>query len=397
MAQQLIFFFLLLPIIVHADVVYKKLDKLDFFGRPLVSVSIENGIETGDSIELTRVLNEINQNNYRLKEDSIFLNSTGGNVFEAREMGHQIRKHHLATQIKYEHECASACSLIFIAGSCRMAHGYIGLHRGSTNYQYKTHKEFKSFYNREQDTKDYILEMSPLNAFHDITYSTPNWDMWWLTDFQKLGYGLMVTDPQESEYFQEVVSRKIAAPKEFLLDNIRNKKNQLQDNVSWYEKRVLKKDPLMQYPSCTEQMFLHLLEEYSVGTDNWDEQFQLYKSWQGYMTKEDKMGKYQTFYVKEIPHKVGVSYFWTIDYYLKNKKEITYKEVTTYEKPTQWNDPDGVKITQGGKVATRIRTEPNNGRISNGWTLDENDSKGKVKIEVFVNDQLIQTFNSEIK
>ena len=66
MAQQLIFFFLLLPIIVHADVVYKKLDKLDFFGRPLVSVSIENGIETGDSIELTRVLYEITKNNYRL-------------------------------------------------------------------------------------------------------------------------------------------------------------------------------------------------------------------------------------------------------------------------------------------------------------------------------------------
>ena len=35
MAQQLIYFFLLLPIIFNADVVYKKLDKLDFFRRPL--------------------------------------------------------------------------------------------------------------------------------------------------------------------------------------------------------------------------------------------------------------------------------------------------------------------------------------------------------------------------
>ena len=397
MAQKLIFLFLLFPLFSQADVIYKKLDKLDFFNRPMVSVTITDYIKSGDANELMKVLNEINQNNYRLKDDSIFLKSRGGNVAEAKQMGHLIRKHHLATKVNYEDECVSACTIVFIAGSCRMAHGYIGIHRGSVDYQYKTFKEFNQFYKAEQHTKDYILEMSPLLAFQDLTYATPNWDMWWLSDYQKRGYGLMVSDPKESEYFQEVVSRKIAAPKNFLMDDLTDKKYKLYEKVSWYEEKILKKNPLMQYPSCTEQLFLHLLEEYPIGNDKWDEQFELYKSWQGYMTKNDGKDQLKTFYVTDIPFAPGVTYFWTIDYFLKNKKEITYKEVTTYEKPTKWSDPDGVKISHNGRVATRIRTELNNGRISNGWTLDENDSKGKVKVEVFVDDQLVQTFHSVIK
>ena len=397
MVKKLILILCLLPLAVQADVVYKKLDKLDFFQRPLVSVTIENYIVPGDYDELVRVLNEINQNNYRLKDDSVYLNSGGGLSSEAKQMGHLIRKHHIATKVKYDDECASACTLILIAGSCRMALGYVGLHRGIVHYQYKTFEEFNRLYKGEDHTRDYILEMSPLFAFRDITYNTPNWDMWWLTDLQKLGYGLMVSDPKESEYYQEVVSRKIAAPKEFLMDDVRQKKNQLEDNVTWYEENILKKNPLMQYPSCTEQLFLHLMEEYPVGTDKWDEQFELYKSWQGYMTEGDETSKPQIFYVTETPYKPGNSYFWTIDYFLKNKKEITYKEVTTYENPTNWSDPDGVTVSEGGRVATRIRTEPNTGRISNAWSLDENDSRGKVKVDVYVDDQLIQTFHSEVK
>jgi hypothetical protein len=397
MVKKIIFILCLLPLAVHADVIYKKLDRLDFFQRPLVTVTIENGIEPGDYDELARALNDINQNNYRLKDDSIYLNSGGGLAYEAKQMGHLIRKHHISTKVKHDDECASACTLILIAGSCRMALGYVGLHRGIVHYQYKTFEEFNRLYKGEDHTKDYILEMSPLFAFRDITYNTPNWDMWWLTDLQKLGYGLMTSDPKESEYYQEVVSRKIAAPKEFLMNDVRQKKNQLEDNVTWYERNILKKTPLMQYPSCTEQLFLHLMEEYPVGTDKWDEQFELYKSWQGYMTEGDGTGKPQIFYVTETPYKPGNSYFWTIDYFLKNKKEITYKEVTTYEKPTKWSDPDGVTVSEGGRVATRIRTEPNNGRISNAWSLDENDSRGKVKVDVYVEDQLIKTFNFEVK
>ena len=61
----------------YADVIYEKLDEYDYSNRQYISVSIINEIKTGDSEKLRSILNEINQNNYRLKEDSVYLNSIG--------------------------------------------------------------------------------------------------------------------------------------------------------------------------------------------------------------------------------------------------------------------------------------------------------------------------------
>ena len=393
MRVLLYFILFLFSYALHADVIYEKLQELDFFSKPVVRISITGEIKSGDYADLAKYLNEVNQNNYRVKEDSIILKSSGGNIQEAIDIGHLIRKHHLATKVNHDDECISACGLIFIAGSCRMAQGFIGLHRSVVNAPFDNYEELIKYHSlSEKNVKTYIDEMGAHNLYKDIIYNTPNWDVWWLSDLQKMAYGLMVTEHKESYYFQEVVSRKIAAPKQFLLDDVYNKKIDKENAVTWYEKKILKKNPLMEYPSCTEQMFLHLLEEYPIGTDKWDEEIQIYKSWQGYMTKPDKDEKFQTYYVGEIPYQEGISYFWTLDYFLKGKKELTYKEVTTYDKPTTWSDIDGVTVTKGGRVATRIRTVPNDGRVFNSWTLDKNDPKGNIKVEIFINEKLVKEF-----
>ena len=113
----------------HADVVYEKLDEKDYAGRQYVTVTINNSIQDGDYETLKDVLNEINQNNYRLKEDSIYLNSQGGLVEEAKLMGHIIRKNHHATKVNKEAYCNSACIFLLVSGSCRMAEGDVGMHR----------------------------------------------------------------------------------------------------------------------------------------------------------------------------------------------------------------------------------------------------------------------------
>jgi len=393
MRVLLYFILFLFSYALHADVIYEKLQELDFFSKPVVRISITGEIKSGDYADLAKYLNEVNQNNYRVKEDSIILKSSGGNIQEAIDIGHLIRKHHLATKINHDDECISACGLIFIAGSCRMAQGFIGLHRSVVNAPFDNYEELIKYHSlSEKNVKTYIDEMGAHNLYKDIIYNTPNWDVWWLSDLQKMAYGLMVTEHKESYYFQEVVSRKIAAPKQFLLDDVYNKKIDKENAVTWYEKKILKKNPLMEYPSCTEQMFLHLLEEYPIGTDKWDEEIQIYKSWQGYMTKPDKDEKFQTYYVGEIPYQEGISYFWTLDYFLKGKKELTYKEVTTYDKPTTWSDGEGVTVTKSGRVATRIRTVPNDGRVFNSWTLDKNDPKGNIKVEIFIDEKLVKEF-----
>jgi len=393
MRVLLYFILFLFSYALHADVIYEKLQELDFFSKPVVRISITGEIKSGDYADLAKYLNEVNQNNYRVKEDSIILKSSGGNIQEAIDIGHLIRKHHLATKVNHDDECISACGLIFIAGSCRMAQGFIGLHRSVVNAPFDNYEELIKYHSlSEKNVKTYIDEMGAHNLYKDIIYNTPNWDVWWLSDLQKMAYGLMVTEHKESYYFQEVVSRKIAAPKQFLLDDVYNKKIDKENAVTWYEKKILKKNPLMEYPSCSEQMFLHLLEEYPIGTDKWDEEIQIYKSWQGYMTKPDKDEKFQTYYVGEIPYQEGISYFWTLDYFLKGKKELTYKEVTTYDKPTTWSDGEGVTVTKSGRVATRIRTVPNDGRVFNSWTLDKNDPKGNIKVEIFIDEKLVKEF-----
>ena len=398
MRVLLYFILFLFSYTLHADVIYEKLQELDFFSKPVVRISITGEIKSGDYADLAKYLNEVNQNNYRVKEDSIILKSSGGNIQEAIDIGHLIRKHHLATKVNHDDECISACGLIFIAGSCRMAQGFIGLHRSVVNAPFDNYEELIKYHSlSEKNVKTYIDEMGAHNLYKDIIYNTPNWDVWWLSDLQKMAYGLMVTEHKESYYFQEVVSRKIAAPKQFLLDDVYNKKIDKENAVTWYEKKILKKNPLMEYPSCSEQMFLHLLEEYPIGTDKWDEEIQIYKSWQGYMTKPDKDEKFQTYYVGEIPYQEGISYFWTLDYFLKGKKELTYKEVTTYDKPTTWSDSEGVTVTKSGRVATRIRTVPNDGRVFNSWTLDKNDPKGNIKVEIFIDNKLLKVFSYTIK
>ena len=101
----------------YADVVYEKLDEKDYSDRQYVFVSIINEIETGDAEQLRNILNEINQNNYRLKEDSIYLNSIGGSINEAKNMGHLIRQHHVATKVNENDTCESACVFILVSGS----------------------------------------------------------------------------------------------------------------------------------------------------------------------------------------------------------------------------------------------------------------------------------------
>ena len=126
--MRLIFIIILLNLSLSsfADVIFEKINKYDKFGREYVTVTIKGSIEAEDYLELKKVLNDINHNNYRLKEDSIFLDSIGGLIYEAKQMGNLIRKHHHATKVAEDAYCESACIFLLVSGSCRMALGGVG-------------------------------------------------------------------------------------------------------------------------------------------------------------------------------------------------------------------------------------------------------------------------------
>ena len=64
MRVSLYFILFLFSYALHADVIYEKLQELDFFGKPVVRISITGEIKSGDYADLAKYLNEVNQNNF---------------------------------------------------------------------------------------------------------------------------------------------------------------------------------------------------------------------------------------------------------------------------------------------------------------------------------------------
>jgi len=394
-------FFILLCLsfsqIVYSDVIYEKLNKYDKFGREFVTVTIKGGIEAEDYLELKRVLNDINHNNYRLKEDSIFLDSVGGLIYEAKQMGNLIRKHHHATKVAEDAYCESACIFLLVSGSCRMALGGVGIHRAHSETNFKDISEMRWYLDADKYDGEYLEKMGTSRALFDHIRTIPSWDMRYLSDETKHKSGLFSTPRDEANYWREIVSRKIAAPKSFLLEALTDKRVELANSLSWYQRKILKKESYYLHPTCTEQMHLDQLEKYPVGTDKWDEQFELYDAFSGY-NRKDKNGQFQTYYNKQVPLANDVGHFWTIEFFKKGAKEITYREETILSKPTEWDNGDeAVTIDMSGKRASRTVTVPNTGTIMNGWVLDpEKDPTGPMTVKVFVDDKLVKIFDYEI-
>ena len=116
-------FLFLLPNFLCAEVIYEKLGFTDIEGREVVSLRIDGGIELDDEIIFDEALADINQNNYRVQFDSVILNSPGGAIYSAKQIGKLIRGNHLSTWVMPHDECSSACVLILQAGVCKMANG----------------------------------------------------------------------------------------------------------------------------------------------------------------------------------------------------------------------------------------------------------------------------------
>lgn len=381
-----------------ADVFYEKINKYDKFDREYVMVTIKNEIQAGDYLELKKVLNDINHNNYRIKEDSIFLNSIGGLVYEAKQMGNLIRKYHYATKVAEDAYCESACIFLLVSGSCRMALGGVGIHRAHSENNFKDISEMRWYLEADKSDGEYLEKMGTSRALNDHIRTVPSWDMRYLSDETKHKAGLFSTPRDEANYWREIVSRKIAAPKSFLLAALTEKRVELANSLSWYQRKVLKKESYFLHPTCTEQMHLDQLEKYPVGTDKWDEQFELYDAWSGY-NKIDNNGQIQTYYNNQVPLADGVGHFWTIEFFKKGAKEITYREETTLSKPTEWdNGDDAVSIEMNGRRASRTVTVPNTGTIMNGWTLDpKKDPAGPMTVKIYVDKKLVKVFSYTIK
>ncbi len=117
------------------------------------------------------------------------------------------------------------------------------------------------------------------------------------------------------------------------------------------------------------------------------------------LKRVDTKGNVTILETKTIPLQEGNAYGWRIK--LKEYKgEVKWREVLRLPKPPEtWGTDNGenFSISADGTTSITRRTQSApDGVIENFWTIAPGDPLGKYKIEVYVDDRLINTFEFEV-
>lgn len=113
----------------------------------------------------------------------------------------------------------------------------------------------------------------------------------------------------------------------------------------------------------------------------------------------DSQGKANFFPTSKVPLKQGDAYGWRIK--LQNYQgKVKWREVLSLPKaPETWATPEkdeNFSLSKDGTTAMTKRTQTSkNGVIENYWKIAPGDPLGKHKIEVYIDNRLIATFEFE--
>ncbi|MFN6486484.1 MULTISPECIES: hypothetical protein [unclassified Nostoc] len=117
------------------------------------------------------------------------------------------------------------------------------------------------------------------------------------------------------------------------------------------------------------------------------------------LKRVDSQGNVTIFQTKRVPLQEGNTYGWRIK--LKNYQgEVKWREVLHLPKPPEtWGTDNGedFSISADGTTSITRRTQSApEGVIENFWTIAPGDPVGKHRIEVYIDDRLIGTFEFEL-
>jgi hypothetical protein len=117
------------------------------------------------------------------------------------------------------------------------------------------------------------------------------------------------------------------------------------------------------------------------------------------LKRVDSKGNVTIFRTTRVPLQQGNAYGWRIK--LKDYQgEVKWREVLHLPKPPEtWGTDNGedFSISADGTTSITRRTQsPLDGVIENFWTIAPGDPVGKHRIEVYIDDRLISTFDFEI-
>ena len=133
---------------------------------------------------------------------TVVLESEGGRIAEALRMAEIIKRNGLETRV--ESECASACTLLLLAGKDRSAHRFaqIGFHQ--PDFPGVTEAEREQFI--DSNRQDYV-EAGIKPSFLDRAMSTPPSEMWYPTHAELVEAGVLTAEEFTVDSSQADVAR----------------------------------------------------------------------------------------------------------------------------------------------------------------------------------------------
>ncbi|MCG6856830.1 MAG: hypothetical protein LJE67_02045 [Salaquimonas sp.] len=125
---------------------------------------------------------------------SLVLNSTGGNIYEARGVARLVREHGLDTHI--DGECSSACTIIFISGKTRTmaAAARLGFHQyrlDTTAYVHNTYIPNVDIAAEQERDRSFFERQAINQRFLDKIFKSPHSDIWFPARDELLAAGVI--------------------------------------------------------------------------------------------------------------------------------------------------------------------------------------------------------------
>lgn len=165
-------------------------------------------IEPGDSESLARAVSLFNCTKMRLDSD-------GGDVDTAFEMGRVIREKQLTVITTADGQCASACVFLYAAGIVRAPFGEVNIHRpylpaSSASFD-QTQQSYRDL---EARAKKYLREMNVSEALYDRMMAVPPQGSVSLPLDEQFALGLALRDPVYVEYEHNAKAAKLGISKQ---------------------------------------------------------------------------------------------------------------------------------------------------------------------------------------
>lgn len=161
---------------------------------------MEGSIEPGDSEWLSGKLSEMaDVSGLSGRIGYVYLNSTGGDVYEAMRLGRIFREHKIQAIVAKDGHCYSACVLVLAGAVARLSPGEVGVHSfysegmKLSGFDYKNEDE--KYEKVRSDVRGYLDEMRITSVVLDEMVNTPPSTLHVLSMDEKERYGLFGWDP----------------------------------------------------------------------------------------------------------------------------------------------------------------------------------------------------------